>query len=81
MSLNFLSKSPLKEQFKWLCNPQAIHPDYNWWLFSFKREKQLKLVTEMTHHSQFSARLFNAAIISVTNFSCFCRLKEKSHQL
>ena len=69
MSLNFLSKSPLKGQFKWLCNPQAIHTDYNWWLFSFKQEKQLKLVTE------FSARLFNAATFGELRNSIFPKSK------
>ena len=75
MSLNFLSKSPLKGQFKWLCNPQAEHADYNRWLFSFKQEKHLKLVTEMTHHSQFSARLFNAATFGKLRNSLFPKSK------
>ena len=73
MSLNFLSKSPLKGQFKWLCNSQTIHADYNWWLFSFKQEKQLKLVTEMTHHSQFSARLFNALLHLASSGTAYFR--------
>ena len=62
MSLNFLSKSLHTKDGS---NRYVILKQYTLITIGgfsqFKQEKQLNLVTEMTHRNQFSARLSNAA--------------------